>query len=349
MPGRPLVVSRRGEVLDDLVRLASAAGIEVDVAPDVGAARAAWSGASLVVVDDAVLVHDGAAGVPRRGDVVLLGVGEDDAGVWRRAVGIGAEHVVFLPDAEAWLVERLAQAREGGADRAHVVGVVGARGGAGSTTLAAALAVTAVGRGSRTLLVDLDPLGGGIDLALGAEGERGLRWPDLARARGRLNGTSMCEALPRVGELSVLAWDRGADVEVPLEAARSVLDAAARACDVVVVDLPRSAGPGAVHAAVAAAEVLLVVPAEVRAVAAGERVLRSYRPLARGVRAVVRGPAPTGLGADAVCEALGLELAGELRPEPRLGPALDRGQPPGRDGRGPLAVLCAALLGAAGR
>jgi hypothetical protein len=63
---------------------------------------------------------------------------------------------------------------------------------------------------------------------------------------------------------------------------------------------------------------------------------------------VVRGPAPGGLKASEVAQALGLPLAGSLRAEPGLPAALERGQPPARDGRGPLAALCRRLLGEAG-
>jgi hypothetical protein len=44
-----------------------------------------------------------------------------------------------------------------------------------------------------------------------------------------------------------------------------------------------------------------------------------------------------------VAEALGLPLAGTLRPEPGLPVALERGEAPGT-GRGPLARLCQRLL-----
>jgi len=250
-----------------------------------------------------------------------------------------------LPPAQDRLVELFAEVRDQGAgDGARVLAVVGGRGGAGASTLAAALAVTAAGRGCAPLLVDLDPLGGGIDLVLGLEGASGLRWPDLASARGRIDGASLRDALPARGRLPVLAWDRGADVEVPVEAARSVLVAASRAADLVVLDLPRGGGAAAVHAASSADELLVVVPADVRAVAAAERVLRVYRDAAHRLRVVVRTPAPAGLTSGAVAAALGVEVAAELRVEPGLAQALDRGEPPADRGRGPLASVCGALL-----
>ena len=89
---------------------------------------------------------------------------------------------------------------------------------------------------------------------------------------------------------------------------------------------------------------LLVVPAEVRAAAAAGRVAAAVGMLCRDLRVVVRGPGPTGLDAGALAAALGLPLAGRLRPEPGLDVALERGEPPARRGRGPLADLCARLV-----
>jgi hypothetical protein len=45
-----------------------------------------------------------------------------------------------------------------------------------------------------------------------------------------------------------------------------------------------------------------------------------------------------------VARVLGLPLAGELRTQPRLPAAIERGETPAADGRGPLAVLCRRLI-----
>lgn len=151
---RPLVVTRDPVLLDELLRLAAVAGVEPVVAPGLGAARAAWSSAPLVLVgaDSAGGGRDagGAGGaadgsgatMPRRRRVVVVSRDLDDADVWRRAVGVGAEHVAVLPDAEAWLVDQLAEPVEESSP-APVLACIGGRGGAGATTLACALAVTA--------------------------------------------------------------------------------------------------------------------------------------------------------------------------------------------------------------
>lgn len=108
--------------------------------------------------------------------MVLVGRDQDDSGVWRRAVEIGADHVLMLPDGEQWLVDRIADVAEGIGRPALTVGVLGGRGGAGASTLACALALTSAREGRRTLLVDADPLGGGLDVLLGGEAAEGLRW-----------------------------------------------------------------------------------------------------------------------------------------------------------------------------
>src|SRR5688500_10752073 len=132
MSNAPLIVTADPVLLDDLRRLVAAAGGEAVVAEDLRTARAAWATAALVLVGDDVARDLDAPGAPtpapaRRGDVVLVGRDLDDGGVWRRAVSLGAEHVVFLPDAEPWLVDRLGDALAGEGGRAAVVGALGGR------------------------------------------------------------------------------------------------------------------------------------------------------------------------------------------------------------------------------
>jgi secretion/DNA translocation related CpaE-like protein len=344
VPDRPLLITSDAAVLDDLVRLGLTAGTELDVAPDVGAARRAWLSAAAVVVGPDAAVACARARLPRRPGVVLLGDDLDDAGIWQLAVEAGAEHVVFLPDGEGWLVEMLADAVEPSRTTGELVAVAGGRGGAGATTLAAALAVTASGAGHRVLLVDGDPLGGGIDLVFGGECEGGLRWPDLGATRGRVPGAALTGALPRMRELSVLSWDRGDVLRVPPEAMEAVLEAGRRSCDLVVADLPRAVDDASRAVLSLATVVLLVVPAEVRAAAAATRMATQLAPLCADLRLVVRGPAPSGLSARDIASSIGLPLVGYLRPEPHLDVTLERGEPPGSRGRGPLWSLSSSLL-----
>ena len=341
---RPLLVTADPDALEDLLRLAATAGAEVDVAHDVPSAHRCWATAPLVVVGPDLIDRFAHSRLGRRTKVVVLGRDLDDAGIWQRAVEVGAEHVVFLPDGEPWLIEAFADAVEGAGQEAVLVAVLGGRGGAGATTLACALAVSAVRRSARTLLVDGDPLGGGIDLVFGAEQARGLRWPDLGATRGRVPAAALDEALPKCDDLSVLSWDRGDAAALPVAAVSAVLSAARRSWDLVVVDLPRTFDEAAREVLETASIALLLVPAEVRATAAAARVAARASTLCRDVRLVVRGPSPGRLSAVDVVRALGLPLVGEMKAEPGLELSLERGEAPGRRPRSPLAVLCDGVL-----
>ena len=344
MPARPLVVTADPDVLDDLLRLAATVGVEREVATDPGSSRRPWATAPFVVVGVDAVPGVARLRLPRRTGVVVLGRDLDDAGIWEAAVRVGGEQVVFLPDAERWLADRFADAVEGSSGPGALVAVIGGRGGAGATTFACALAVTATRWGRHALLVDGDPLGGGIDLVFGGEDDPGLRWPGLVRTRGRVSSAALSDALPRMRGLSVLSWDRGEFGSAPLDAMSAVLAAGRRAHELVVVDLPRSLDEVSRAVLAEATTAVLVVPTEVRAAAAASRVVGALGGVCADLRLVTRGPSPTGLDGDAVAGALGLPLLADMRPEPHLESALEHGQAPGHRERGPLALACGRLL-----
>ncbi|MBB2945074.1 secretion/DNA translocation related CpaE-like protein [Actinoplanes lutulentus] len=346
MPGprRPLVVTADHELLDDLLRLAAAGGTDVDVAPDPAAARARYPGASLVVIGSDQVAACIRARLPRRRKVIVVGRHSAvDATTWQNAEPLGAEHVAVLPTAETWVVEQFSERPEPGL-ASRTIAVIGGRGGAGASILAAGLATTAVRFGHRTLLVDADPLGGGLDLLLGWEDMTGLRWPGLSGADGRVDPPALLGALPRRGDLVLLSFDREQLPGVPAEAMAATLDAARRGRDVIVADLPRQLDDAAVLALQAADRTLLVVPAELRAAASAARTAATIRMHCEDVAVVVRGPAPGKLRAREVATALGLPLAGTLRPEPAMCQAVENGTAPCADGKGPLSDLCRRLV-----
>ncbi|MFJ3904529.1 septum site-determining protein Ssd [Streptomyces sp. NPDC090025] len=341
-PARPLILTEDIALLDDLLRLCAAAGAEPEVHHAVPERPAAWTDPPLVLVGDDVA--DRCRGAARRPGVLLVGGEPDDPGVWQRAVRAGAEDVLVLPDDEGRVVDLIADAVEGAGRQARTVGVIGGRGGAGASTLACALALAAVRAGQRTLLVDADPLGGGLDVLLGGERAAGPRWPDFAASKGRVAGVALEESLPSAHGLRVLSWDRGDPVRVPPEAMRSVLAAARRRGGVVVVDLPRAADDGAVTEALAQLDLgLLVVPGELRAVAAARRVAETVGTVLPDLRAVVRGPYAPGLDDEWIAAALRLPLAGELPYDAGPATAGDGTPPPGADPRSGLARFCAAF------
>jgi secretion/DNA translocation related CpaE-like protein len=328
-------------------RLAESVGLRVRFEDDLppggsGPPGAGPPGLVLLGVDRLGLpsVPSVATGVP----TVLVAAGEPEERFWRAALELRVEQVILLPEAEPSLLERLSRLAVQPDRRALVIAVTGGCGGAGASVLAAALARAAV-RFTRSLLVEVDQWGGGADLLLGAEDEPGLRWPDLASVRGRLLPGSVFGGLPVIDGLHVLSWDRrSGPIEVPAAAGSSVLDLAVQEFGIVVLDLPRRLDPVAEVAARASDLALLVVPARIRAAAAAHRVLAGLRQHLAEVRLIVRGPVPPRLPAEHLAAALGLPLAGRLKPEPGLAEALERGEPPGLRVRSPLSVLCHRLL-----
>jgi secretion/DNA translocation related CpaE-like protein len=358
---QPIMVMTPGGLADEVARLAAAAGCDPQRVTDLATAREQWNCAPLVVLDIAAATASASAGLPRRGGVVIVSA-DGDAEVWRSAVAVGAQHVAVLPDAEAWLVGALADAVESPADPGRVLAVLGGRGGAGASVFATAVAVAVVEAGRHAMLVDCDALGGGLDLALGAEKMDGLRWSGLALGGGRVPAAALHAALPtpRVGGrggLTVLSYGRSdygrsdygrsdceRDGSVPDGVAvRTVCAAGRRAGETVVCDVPRYPCEPGTAALESADLAVLIVPAEVRACAAATAVAARVRRYGVSLQLVVRGPAPGGITPADISRALDLPLLAAMRPQPGLAGALDRGSMPGRS-RGPLATAARRVL-----
>lgn len=342
----PLVVAGDDTVLDEILRVAAAAGCEVDSAPDLHAARGRWARAPLVVLDEE------AARAPnrllRRNKVLLVCKGAPTPETWERAFNTGSEKVLSLPDEEGDLVGAFADVLEGPArEDGVVIGVIGGRGGAGASVLAAAIAYRAARSGGGGLLVDCDPLGGGIDILLGAERDRGPRWPELD-LDGRVSMTALSEALPRkryaTGSLSFVS--HGREVLGPDPGAiEAVLSAGRRSGRTVVCDLPRQFGAETSTVVGLADLVVVVVPAELRACAAAKQVLERLEPQARRIGIAVRGPSAAGLAPLEIATAVGAPLIASMGRERSLSMALDRGEFVVKH-RGQLATAAADVLAA---
>jgi secretion/DNA translocation related CpaE-like protein len=383
--GRPLVVTSDGELLDELVGLATAGGVEVSVAIDAVAAEDRWASAPLVVVGADQVAALARRNVPRRLGVILVGhsapgggapgggasgggasVGGPAGGGWPDATADGAggpaawlgsgaalhpEHVVVLPEARSWLVTRFAECRP--AMRRHVAPVlafVAGHPGAGASLLATGVALAARRRGLATLLVAADRRG---VVAAPPDGS-----PESIRA-GRLGGaaaSSVTGEPAASGEpgatLAVLSFDR-ADAVAP-DAVAAALRAARHGRDLVVVDLPHAGDDAARLALSGADRGYLVVVAGIRECAAATRVAAAVRRHCPRLGLVVRVAARGGLRPDEVAEALDLPLVGVLPARaagadvaPGAGVASRAGAAPGDPGL-VVAALCRRLLAQSG-
>jgi cellulose biosynthesis protein BcsQ len=124
----------------------------------------------------------------------------------------------------------------------------------------------------------------------------------------------------------------------------AALDAGRRGRDVIIADLPRHLDDAAVLALQAADRAVLIVPAELRATAGASRMARLIRVHRDDLALVVRGPAPGRLRPEEIAGALGLPLAGLLRPDPEMRRQVEHGRAPAATGKGQLAKLCRQLI-----
>ncbi|MDR7161643.1 septum site-determining protein Ssd [Arthrobacter sp. BE255] len=301
-----LLVTGSGFLQGEVERIVAAAGGRLRVAADSVEAARYWDSSS------AVLVGSDVRELPprRRAPAVLVGLSGEGDSLWHLAAALGAERVAVLPDAAAWLAEYLSRSRSPQAG-GLVLGVTGGCGGAGATTAAIWIAQAAAGMGVRVLLVDGDPWGGGLELALAAEELPGLRWPDLAEASGSIDPDQLSDSLPITGGFSFLSWPGSRERPAPVDAAAAggVLDAARRGYELVVVDIGRGAEP--LHTfAWDCDRILVVVPAQLKAAVASARLLQELPPVEAAL--LVRGKPGAALDSALIADAVGLPVHGRV-------------------------------------
>lgn len=352
------VVSGDPDLIAALDRLGAAAGMTPEVVREVSAAGDWWRDAPVVLVGadlaGPLALHD----VHRRPDVHVVALGKPPDGAFRDALALGAESVVVLPEADAWVVRTLADASEGLGPPARVVGVVGGSGGVGASTLAAALASALTGEAARgggvdtrlgTVLVDADPLGGGVERLLGLDererpaGER-TDWGRIAETQGRLGAAALRRALPTSDGVGVLGWGSGRRAEVGAAVVRETLDAARRATGTVVVDLSRHPGEMTRELLHRCDDLVVVSGCTLPATAACAQLLTTHATPAR-THLVVREQAG-GLAAEDVAGALGVPLRAVLGRQKGLDELVGLGVGPAHAGRGPLRRAIRVLLAA---
>ncbi|GAA0570951.1 septum formation initiator [Kribbella sandramycini] len=331
------------QLLDDLLRLAAAASITPLVERDLHGLRRSWHACALVIVGDDLAAAAARVAPARRTGVVIAGAGPAADELYHHAFDIGADTVFRLPGDEAALAGRLIDTLDGGVRAAVTLAFVGGCGGAGATTFATAVAVIANRRGLRAMLIDGDPFGGGIELALGIEQDAGQRWPDLLNAAGRVSATALRSALPAADGLPVLSWDRSEVTVLPPETMSSVLNAAQRSNDLVILDLPRRADPVVQEAFVRATAGFLVVPCDIRSLAAAKRLATPLATLCSDLRLIARQSRRHTIPPPAAAAHLALPVAATYSDEPALAVAIDAGhfapQPKGSLARAATAVL----------
>ena len=156
----PLIVTDDPTIIDELQRLAAAAGVTPALAPDPEAALHAWNAAPLVFVGVDLAKALARLAPPRRSGVHLVGYGGVPDDVFRTALALGAENVAELPRSAGWVAELMADVGDATPHGSMTVGVIAGSGGAGASTFACALGQMAA-RSGPAVVIDADPLGSG--------------------------------------------------------------------------------------------------------------------------------------------------------------------------------------------
>lgn len=174
--------------------------------------------------------------------VIALGV-VNDVNYFRRVMRTGARDYLLKPvdaDALAEALVRLEQPGDGGT-QGRVIGMIGARGGVGVTTIAINAAfIMAEKLSRRTALVDMDIYSGNIALALDLEPTRGLR--EALDDPERVDEVFLQNAMAKLGKsLHVLATEEAFDDTVRMsdEKVLMLTDSIRANFDMAVLDVPR--------------------------------------------------------------------------------------------------------------
>lgn len=175
--------------------------------------------------------------------VMALGT-VNDVNFFRRIMRTGARDYLIKPvdaDTLGEIFVRLEQPGDGVTPRGRVVGMIGARGGVGVTTLAINTAfIMAEKLSRRTALVDMDIYAGNIALALDIEPTRGLR--EALDDPERVDETFLQNAMAKLGKsLHILATEEAFDDTVRLtdEKVLMLADTIRANFDMAIMDLPR--------------------------------------------------------------------------------------------------------------
>ncbi len=230
------------------------------------------------------------------------------------------------------------------------IAVVGASGGLGASTFSVALAARASRVLGLTACVDANMAGGGLDVTACVEHRPGLRWGDLARASGDLDGAALLRALPGERLLRVLSAGGHGVGAGPLEPPPSVVRAAvagvASVCGVTVLDVPVG-GDLWLELLAGCDRVVVLVGLAPRQLADGAALadrLADGPPQHLVVRASRRHPDLS----DAVAERLDIPLVAEWRDDAQVASDAVRGVTPGERDDSPLARLCNRALEVSG-
>lgn len=334
-----LLVTRDHELRHEVQRVAAGVSVPVSVIGDPREALTPWQGASIVLVGGDCTVSMSRLGPAHRAGVSVVNAGLAPPEVFRSAFELGARQVVELPTSHDWLVEALADSGTPDDERGRVVGFLSAAGGSGASSLAAATACLGSER-SGAALVDLDPVGVGIERLLGYDGPSVTTWATLGDQT--LAPQALRESLPLHDGVHLVGFGESPPRSVEAPAASAVLAACRRAFDLTVVDVPRSLDRGAFEALDRCDLLVVVCPLSVAAALSGLRLINALTRTDHIV--VVTRAGPRSVEPTAVADTLEIPLLVDVSDQRGLDEVLACGGSPLKSRGGGLRRAALAVL-----
>ncbi|MCP2341147.1 hypothetical protein [Actinomadura rupiterrae] len=282
-----LLITSDCEVMDRIHQLAASVPVWT-CDPDQVTAQL-WNTARLILIDARATADLVELDLPQRRDVILLLTDPDalDARIGDPAAALSLSQVTTLDDPEDWIGRRIQAAA---APASFTVAIVGAQGGIGASTLAGHVAVAAANTGRDTVLIDADPMGGGLACA---DPDRSV--------------------------LTLLTQGEDGMLVIPPDLMAATIEEARMHVPLVIVDLPRH--PDAATALATALADLTILVTDPARLAAARQVLRWLQPPAHRLAILTRPAGRDDPWVDAV-GALGGRLLGQIPDTPAGLPAL---------------------------
>lgn len=227
-----------------------------------------------------------------------------------------------------------------------VLGVLGSSGGLGASTLTAALGLEAARAGGPVVCVDGHLGSGGLDVTACVEHQAGLRWGDLAGAKGEIDGQALVSSLPRCGGARVLGAGPLGSTAPPDSVVRAVLRALRLEAALTLLDLPAGAGGDVFRES---CDVLVLLGG-----VTGRHLADAQAATALAMRScpdvwlVVRGGPRGAALPESIAAHLDLPLLARWPDDARVALDAERGRAPGESPRSRLAGLCEAVLSGVG-
>lgn len=314
-PSPAIVVTADHRLIHLSQASAAVSGATISVVSQIEDLRSRWRTASAILIGSDLIEKVVSWSLPKRGGIFLIGESHSYEVLCRWSVPLGAS-VIHLPDGAKWL-SRVIGGYAKDVRSAKVVAVRSGAGGVGASTLTMGLALAAIRASRSVALVDADPLGGGLDLLLGAENTPGWRWDKLRSAVGQI--ADITPMLPKAEGITVVSMERGTPTPVPDAALESVVDCLARSHDLVVID------PGRVTRGFPMVQRNVIISSQaVRSLAATRDLLGSMN-LPQSALVIRKGGS---VGANDAAQALEIPIIAVIPHLPELARLADRGVAP---------------------